>query len=143
MNRWGLGLCVLIGALSASPAQAQIRTRMPARPATPPVAYRSYAYNPYFYSPYPLINPNYFVAPGLTINQYAYNVAVLGQALSYVPPWAFGYNPYPQVVNYGPVFAPRYVYNPYISPYWNPVIYNPYANFAFAPYYYNPYAFAY
>jgi hypothetical protein len=73
-----------------------------------------------------LVNPNYQIYPGLSINQYAYNVATLGRAYSTVPPWAFGYNPYPSVANYGPVYRyytpPAYYYNPYLygSAYVNP-----------------------
>jgi hypothetical protein len=40
------------------------------------------------------INPAFQVAPGLTIGQAAYNTAVLGRALSFVPPYALGFNPY-------------------------------------------------
>lgn len=41
-----------------------------------------------------LVNPYFRVAPGLPLNQAAYNTAVMGRALQQVPPWAFGYNPY-------------------------------------------------
>ena len=41
------------------------------------------------------VNPNFQVAPGLTLNQAAYNTAVIGRAIAQVPPYAFGYNPYP------------------------------------------------
>jgi hypothetical protein len=59
------------------------------------------------------LNPNPYIAPGLTLQQYAYNTAVIGRALSTVPPYAFGYNPYPAVINYGPVYRSPYV-NPYL-----------------------------
>jgi hypothetical protein len=58
------------------------------------------------------INPNFQIAPGLSLRQYAYNTAVLGRAIAQVPPYAYGYNPYPQAVNYGPSFptvVPSYV----------------------------------
>jgi hypothetical protein len=58
------------------------------------------------------INPYYQVAPGVSLNQYAYNVSVLGRAYSNVPPYMLGYNPYPQVVNYGPSFPTIAPYNP-------------------------------
>jgi hypothetical protein len=74
------------------------------------------------------INYNPYIAPGLTLQQYAYNTAVLGQAYSSVPPYALGYNPYPQVINYGPVYR-TYGY-PYLTGYAG---YNPYLS-----YYYNP-----
>lgn len=81
------------------------------------------------------VNPNYMIYPGLSVNQYAYNVATLGRAYSYVPPWMYGYSPYPAVANYGPAYR-SYYYNPY---------YNPYATSYYNPYlygtgYYNPYA---
>jgi hypothetical protein len=78
------------------------------------------------------VNPNYWVAPGLTINQYAYNQAVLGQALSNVPPYALGYNPYPAYANFGPVYN--------VAPLYNPLM-NPYAGVLGVPYYGNPYMF--
>jgi hypothetical protein len=74
-------------------------------------------------SPAQAINPNPYIAPGLSLNQYAYNTAVIGQALSRVPPYALGYNPYPPVINYGPVYP-----NPYLNPY-----------LATPSYYYSPY----
>jgi hypothetical protein len=49
-------------------------------------------------------NPNWQIAPGLPLNQAAFNTAVLGRALRNVPPWAAGYNPYPSP-NFGPVFG--------------------------------------
>jgi hypothetical protein len=80
------------------------------------------------------VNPNYQIYPGLSVNQYAYNVATLGRAYSNVPPWVYGYNPYPSVVNYGPVY--RSYYNPYATSYYNPYLYG-YGTYN--PYYYNPY----
>ena len=82
------------------------------------------------------VNPNYYIPPGLTISQYAYNVALLGRAYSYVPPYALGYNPYPQFVNYGPVL-PAYGYPAY-NPY---AYYNPYASYSLYSYSYNPYGY--
>jgi len=55
----------------------------------------------------PFINPidrNPFIAPGLTLQQAAFNTAVLGRAASNVPPWVAGFNPYtPPVITSGPV----------------------------------------
>jgi hypothetical protein len=78
------------------------------------------------------INRNPYITPNLTLNQYAYNMSVLGQAYSTIPPYALGYNPYPQVVNYGPVYSGYY--NPYLTGY------NPYLNSLYNPYlgYYYP-----
>jgi hypothetical protein len=67
-------------------------------------------------------NPRINASPQfMTLNQYAYNTAVLGRAFSTIPPYALGYNPYPQSVNFGPNFGPNFGgYNPYL--------YNPYAS---------------
>jgi hypothetical protein len=40
------------------------------------------------------INPNPFIAPGVTLGQAAFNTAVMGMAMSQVPPFAFGSNPF-------------------------------------------------
>jgi hypothetical protein len=95
-----------------------------AQAAPPNYHYNRVAYNrgpvvmPNFSS---LPNPNFYVAPGLRINQAAYNIRVLGNAYASVPPYVYGYNPYPQVANYGPVYpyntfnyAPTY---PIVRPY--------------------------
>ncbi len=47
------------------------------------------------------VNPFFRVAPGMTLPQFAFNSAVLGQALSNIPPYALGYNPYQGGLNYG------------------------------------------
>jgi hypothetical protein len=47
------------------------------------------------------INPVFRIAPNLTLPQAAYNTAVSGQAIRNIPPYALGYNPYPQVANFG------------------------------------------
>jgi hypothetical protein len=52
--------------------------------------------------------------------QYNRDLRVIGRTYSRLPPWLFGYNPYPQVINYGPVYrAPVYPvpYYPYYPPY--------------------------
>jgi hypothetical protein len=56
--------------------------------------------------PFPGLNPNYFLAPGLTVRQAAYNTVVLGRALANVPPYALGYNPYVRAVNFGGTIIP-------------------------------------
>jgi len=81
-----------------------------------------------------LINPYYRVAPGLSLNQAAYNISVLNRAYATAPPW-FYYNPYPPPIIYTPYVAPPYPY-----PYYgglNPYSYYtyPYAT-GFAPFYY-------
>lgn len=40
------------------------------------------------------INPNFRIAPGLSIGQAAFNTGVFGQALRQIPPYAFGINPF-------------------------------------------------
>jgi hypothetical protein len=81
-----------------------------------------------------MINPNYQIYPGVSVNQYAYNVATIGRAYSQVPPWTYGYNPYPAVVNYGAVYRSYtpYAYNPYAA-YGSPY-YTPYAGYYTYPY---------
>jgi hypothetical protein len=101
--------------------------------------------------------PGYVLPPhqrGLTVRQAAYNIATLGQALSNVPPYALGFNPYPRtVINRGipPLanpFAGAAMYsNPLSSAYVNPyasLYSNPYSSmYANSPGYdssgYNPY----
>jgi hypothetical protein len=52
------------------------------------------------------VNPNFQIAPGLRINQAAFNTAVMGRALSQIPPYAFGFNPYTSPVLNTTPFAP-------------------------------------
>ncbi|MFL5240511.1 MAG: hypothetical protein ACJ8FY_00225 [Gemmataceae bacterium] len=84
--------------------------------------------NGYLYAPNStsFVNPNYRITPDLTLNQYAYNLRVLGRAYRQVPPYALGYNPY---------VSPIYIY-PSVSYYPNPYpIYSP----SIYGYTYNPY----
>jgi hypothetical protein len=84
------------------------------------------------------LNPNWLVAPGVTQRQAAFNTRVTGRALASIPPWLYGYNPYPSpIVNYGQMYNPA----PYSSPYTNPYV-NPYAS-AYSNPYSNPYASLY
>src|SRR5690242_4779633 len=85
--------------LQAQPAQAQFRNVI--RPYTGQIIqYPSVQQmNP--------VNPNWYVAPGVTAQQYLYNQAVQAQVFNYYPAWAYGYNPYPN---------PIYTQN-YVSPY--------------------------
>ncbi len=92
-----------IGLVAASPARAQVRIVQ--QTPVPSLASQSLNRNPY-------------VAPGVTLQQYAYNLNVLGQAYSKVPPYALGYNPYPSVINYGPLYG-AYP-SPYLGLYANP-----------------------
>jgi hypothetical protein len=75
------------------------------------------------------VNPYTILPNGMTLNQYAANVAVLANAYGQIPPWLLGYNPYPApIVNLGPTYVqPTY---PLLNPYAIPNFYtNPY--FAF------------
>jgi hypothetical protein len=79
-----------------------------------------------------LVNPYYRVAPGLSLNQYAYNVRTIGRAYASVPPWVYGYNPYPPVIYNAPAYPYYSNYSPY---YTTPYTYNYNA--------YNPYSYSY
>jgi hypothetical protein len=59
------------------------------------------------------VNPNYWPTPYMSLRQWSFNTRVVGNAMSQVPPWLYGYNPYPNpMVNFGPVF-PSYGYPDY------------------------------
>jgi hypothetical protein len=69
-----------------------------------------------------LVNPAFRVNPNLTLQQAAFNTAVTGRALAQIPPYLYGYNPYPSAVSvYGsnPTFNPNLGYgtlaNSYLS----------------------------
>jgi hypothetical protein len=73
------------------------------------------------------INRNYMIAPGLSIQQYAFNVRTLGRAYSQVPPYALGYNPYVTSVYTTPYMSPYYsAYTPFL---YNPYLYSPYGGY--------------
>jgi hypothetical protein len=80
-----------------------------------------------------LVNPYYRIAPGLPLNQAAYNIRVLGNAYRHIPPWLYGYNPYPSPIFVTPYAAPVYPY--YYTPYPTMLYsypysaYNPYVTF--------------
>jgi hypothetical protein len=89
--------------------------------------------NGYLYAPNStsFVNPNYRITPDLTLNQYAYNLRVLGRAYRQIPPYALGYNPYPPPIYIYPSVpsytSPYSLYTPsiygsiYTSPYYNGV----------------------
>jgi hypothetical protein len=82
------------------------------------------------------INPNWQVAPGLSLNQWAFNTTVMGRTYAQFPPYVLGYNPYPQYINSGINFPPPYYggggygggglygYNPYA---YGSSMYTPYS----------------
>lgn len=78
-----------------------------------------------------LVNPYYRVAPGLPLNQAAYNIRTLGRAYSNVPPWLYGYNPYPPVI-VTPYATPVYSYYPNYTYPTMPVL--PYNYYGVNPY---------
>jgi hypothetical protein len=114
-----VGGLLLAGLLAAS-AQAAPPRRRPLGPVVPP-------------NTPAMVNPNWTVAPGLTLNQYPYNLSVPGRAYSQVPPYAMGYNPYPAYANYGPTYSTLYRNS---TPY---PLYTPYGYTIYNPYYYVPY----
>src|SRR5260370_25898499 len=92
--------------------------------------------NGYLYAPNStsFVKPNYRITPDLTLNQYAYNLRVLGRAYRQIPPYALGYNPYPSPIYIYPAVpyyaSPYPLYTPsiygstYTSPYYT-VVYLP------------------
>ncbi len=109
MKRLGAVALVGLAVFSPSPLPAQYYTRV---------------VNPLAGQGYTGINPFYRITPQLTLGQFAFNSAVLGRAISQIPPYALGYNPYPQMINYGPSYPTLSTYgggyggyglNPYLS----------------------------
>src|ERR1051326_6089511 len=87
-------------------------------------------------------NPWFQVRPGLTLQQAAFNVAVMGQALQNVPTWAFGSNAgfiSPGLAARLTSTASPYV-NPYASMYANPYLASQYSSLYGGgyPYYQDP-----
>jgi hypothetical protein len=116
---WITVLTALVAGLSGTLLQAQQRNFgfMPQRNLIAgPLGYTG-----------PPINPNWLVAPGLSLNQAAYNLAVAGQAYSYIPPYLLGYNPYALTTGYGTTsYLNGYLSSPYMSAYGSTYA-NPYA----------------
>jgi hypothetical protein len=123
---------VLVLAMTESAARAQFRRGLPVAPVTPATtnflfANRTPIVVPVLGTPGYGVNPNPWISPYLTLNQAAYNTAVLGSALSTIPPYWLGYNPYLRFLNYGPVYTGYTPYTYSYTPYtYNPYIYNPY-----------------
>jgi hypothetical protein len=92
-----------------------------------------------FYNP---LTPNYRVAPGVSMQQAIFNNYQVARAAASLPPWMYGYNPYPApIVSTGPVVP--YPVASYYSPYSNP-----YTSYSYTPWLYttpiysNPYVFS-
>ena len=111
-RRWviGAGVALLVLAISAAEASAQrptVRGTMPARPAAPPATGfypRSYfqQFPPYYIpsSPALPVNPNYWVAPGLTLSF----LQALESGVPYGAQNSNGVDPRPYVTNPGNVY---------------------------------------
>ncbi len=98
----------VVGILQAQPAQAQFRNQV--RPYTGQILQI-----PSVQQTFP-VNTNWYVAPGVTTQQYLYNQAVQAQVFNSYPAWAYGYNPYPPTIyqqNY--VTPPAFNYPVYPS----------------------------
>lgn len=64
------------------------------------------------------VNPYFLVAPGMTQAQYLNNVRAYARTAQQIPPWAYGYNPYPNpIINTGTVVNPYAANLPYGNPY--------------------------
>jgi hypothetical protein len=126
--------------LSPGALLAQYRAFPASRPGQTPTASR---FQPVYrtlpvYAPgvnpnapfYNQVNPFQLVAPGVTQQQYLYNLNQQARVISRYPPWVFGYNPYPNpvivnaqpYVNQLPLASPYQVYNPYLYNLANPYI---------------------
>ncbi len=53
-----------------------------------------------------IINPAFTVAPGIQQYSNLYNTALLGRAIRQIPPYAYGFNPYPQSIAGGMSYVP-------------------------------------
>jgi hypothetical protein len=106
----GTVLGVLVGASATLEAAPPRAAAMRAMPMAAPMATRA----PFFRMFPPtttgisvlpnsqmLINPAFQIAPGLSLNQFAFNNRVLAHTLRQYPPYAFGYNPYGSAMGYG------------------------------------------
>jgi hypothetical protein len=88
-------------------------------------------------------NPFFQVRPGLTLQQYAFNLETIGRAASTIPPYALGYNPYvpggaAALSSFANPYASLYSNAGAASAYSNPYGYGPYGYGGY-PYYYDPY----
>lgn len=87
--------------------------------------------------PFPTtINPNnnnFVVTPGLTFDKYLAIVQAQARVASQIPPWVYGYNPYPPRTVVAPAYNPVPAFaTPYANPY--APVGNPYAPAAVDPY---------
>jgi hypothetical protein len=136
-------LAVVIVAASASTAQAQVIVGrgFNARFPTGTVSGRAF---PTVQNAYPSFVPTQLQRDAF--RQWNRDVRFVGRTYATLPPWLFGYNPYPPI-NYGPVYQYP-AYPPYVPPYAPPFVppfvpaYDGYTNPYAAPLtggYVNPY----
>jgi hypothetical protein len=123
---WAIPISLAAGLLLADLAQAQFRPGGFGGFIQRPLPVYSSGVNPFspFYNP---LAPTFRVAPGISSQQALFNMWQPLAALSTLPPWIFGYNPYPPpIITSGPVI-PYYppigpLYNPYVAPPINPYV---------------------
>jgi hypothetical protein len=136
--KWALVALLSATAAGLQPGRAQAQFANPRNPAfgafQPAVNSNSF------------VNPNFRINPNLGLQQAAFNTAVLGQAISQVPAYALGFNPYvsPVSINQGGLGTGSLVNNPYYGGgYGNSLTSNGYGG-GYNPYmpYYDPYASA-
>jgi hypothetical protein len=101
LNMTAFGVALLALVLAAAPAPAQVfrgSVPIPGIRMSPPGVGGT-------------LNPNNYYDPYGYSRQAAFNLALYGRAMSQVPPYALGYNPYPQMTGSG------YAYGSPVSPY--------------------------
>jgi hypothetical protein len=110
---WAVALAGIVGFGFAVPsAHAQFRQR------TLPLYSSGVSPNMPFYNP---VNPMYRAAPGMTMQQAMFNQYQALSAAASLPPWMYGYNPYPSpIIATPPVLpyqVPAYGAYPSFTPY--------------------------
>ncbi len=94
-------------------------------------------------------NPNFQVRPGLTLQQFAFNLETIGRAASTIPPYALGFNPYvpfgqPALSSFVNPYAGLYsqgAASAYSNPYNSGAGYGGYGGYGYGyPYYTDPYS---
>src|SRR5262245_16089190 len=77
--------------------------------------------------PYP-VNPNGFLGAFPTAQQTVFNARTIGRSIAAIPPYAYGYNPYPSpIINTGPIVPIAPVYPSYPSTPYSTLSTSPYA----------------
>jgi hypothetical protein len=66
-----------------------------------------------------VVNPAFTTAPGIQMYSNLYNAAILGRTIRQIPPWVYGYNPYPSPIISGGGYGGMPYYPPY---YGSPVM---------------------